>query len=154
MPPYVHDKFICRFVQAQPTWTHWSFPFVGRWLLAKMKGCNAGSAWHEIVKVVELPWNTRLWHDFFVVSRGRKAFFMLVLFFNGCHGSIRWLAEWCHWLLVPSCACIITAARAIWEWRANQRHCWGWRSVERGTVAAWQHNPQVASIDSATRLMY
>ena len=47
MPPYVHDKFICRFVQAQPTWTHWSFPFVGRWLLAKMKGCKAGSAWHE-----------------------------------------------------------------------------------------------------------
>lgn len=42
-----HHMLFCRFVQAQPTWTHWSFPFVGRWLLAKMKGCKAGSAWNE-----------------------------------------------------------------------------------------------------------
>ena len=27
-----------RSLQAQPTWTHWSFPFVSRWLTAKMKG--------------------------------------------------------------------------------------------------------------------
>ena len=25
-------------MQAQPTWTHWSFPFVSRWLMAKVKG--------------------------------------------------------------------------------------------------------------------
>lgn len=52
-----------RWVQAQPTWTHWSFPFVSRWLGAKMRGQPEQGVPTDDVAEDEDLLNVALWRE-------------------------------------------------------------------------------------------
>jgi len=52
-----------RWGQAQPTWTHWSFPFVSRWLTAKMKGRSQNGVPTDDIAEDEDLLNVALWSE-------------------------------------------------------------------------------------------